>query len=540
MCGIVAVVRRPSDRTPPSLSELAEELRRATGHLDGAPASARAGRGRSGSRRRTSRRSTRRCAGVPGVAGAHRRPGRGRRARPGARARSRSCWPASRPASTRRRRRRPRRPRGGQRRAGPGQGRGLGGRPRPAARRARGRRARRRSPRRRPRSKPSRPCRSRSRRSTGSRCAAATPPASTSSSATTGWTSTTDDARGACCASGRPTRCSAPARCATPDGAAELRLQGGGRDRRAGRQRRRAPRARSPSDDLLHRALDNDVGARPRARPHALGERRDHLGGQRPPAEPGGGCAVDGASRRVRTSPPRSTATSTTSRDLVTLHELAHPAGDHHRRQGHPGARRPPASTPASRSPRRSGPRSPRSKARSRSARTPPPSPDQLLLALRGSGQALYVGLAEDCFVVASEPYGLVEETPRVPAPRRRDAGRTPTTRARAAARSSCSTPTQRRDARRHPAPRPTTARALPVDETELASRADHDARHRPRRLPALPAQGDLRGAGVVPQDAAGQDHRARRRAGRRARPRDARPTSCGPGSAPASSSGCW
>ncbi|MGQ0802548.1 MAG: SIS domain-containing protein [Actinomycetota bacterium] len=38
--------------------------------------------------------------------------------------------------------------------------------------------------------------------------------------------------------------------------------------------------------------------------------------------------------------------------------------------------------------------------------------PEEVLLALRGSGQALYVGLAEDCFVVASEPYGLVEETP--------------------------------------------------------------------------------------------------------------------------------
>ncbi|MBA2325990.1 MAG: SIS domain-containing protein [Actinobacteria bacterium] len=38
--------------------------------------------------------------------------------------------------------------------------------------------------------------------------------------------------------------------------------------------------------------------------------------------------------------------------------------------------------------------------------------PDRILLALRGSGQALYVGLAEDCFVAASEPYGLVEETP--------------------------------------------------------------------------------------------------------------------------------
>jgi glucosamine--fructose-6-phosphate aminotransferase (isomerizing) len=39
--------------------------------------------------------------------------------------------------------------------------------------------------------------------------------------------------------------------------------------------------------------------------------------------------------------------------------------------------------------------------------------PDALHLALRGSGQALYVGLAEDAFVVASEPYGLVEETSR-------------------------------------------------------------------------------------------------------------------------------
>jgi glutamine---fructose-6-phosphate transaminase (isomerizing) len=38
-------------------------------------------------------------------------------------------------------------------------------------------------------------------------------------------------------------------------------------------------------------------------------------------------------------------------------------------------------------------------------------APDRLFLALRGSGQALYVGLAEDAFIVASEPYGVVEET---------------------------------------------------------------------------------------------------------------------------------
>ena len=38
-------------------------------------------------------------------------------------------------------------------------------------------------------------------------------------------------------------------------------------------------------------------------------------------------------------------------------------------------------------------------------------APGQLALATRGSGQALYVGLAEDAYIVASEPYGLVEET---------------------------------------------------------------------------------------------------------------------------------
>jgi glucosamine--fructose-6-phosphate aminotransferase (isomerizing) len=40
-------------------------------------------------------------------------------------------------------------------------------------------------------------------------------------------------------------------------------------------------------------------------------------------------------------------------------------------------------------------------------------TPGRVYLALRGSGQALYVGLAEDAFLVASEPYGLVEEASR-------------------------------------------------------------------------------------------------------------------------------
>ena len=38
-------------------------------------------------------------------------------------------------------------------------------------------------------------------------------------------------------------------------------------------------------------------------------------------------------------------------------------------------------------------------------------APRRLLLALRGSGQALYVGLVDDAYVVASEPYGVVGET---------------------------------------------------------------------------------------------------------------------------------
>jgi glucosamine--fructose-6-phosphate aminotransferase (isomerizing) len=40
-------------------------------------------------------------------------------------------------------------------------------------------------------------------------------------------------------------------------------------------------------------------------------------------------------------------------------------------------------------------------------------SPAEMFFALRGSGQALYVGVAEDVYVVASEPYGLVEECGR-------------------------------------------------------------------------------------------------------------------------------
>ena len=61
---------------------------------------------------------------------------------------------------------------------------------------------------------------------------------------------------------------------------------------------------------------------------------------------------------------------------------------------------------------------------RSPSGRPTSAAPDRVYLAQRGSGQALYVGLAEDAFIVASEPYGVVEETDHLPPHGRRDAGR--------------------------------------------------------------------------------------------------------------------
>ena len=94
--------------------------------------------------------------------------------------------------------------------------------------------------------------------------------------------------------------------------------------------------------------------------------------------------------------------------------------------------------------------------------------PDQVLLALRGSGQALYVGLADDAFIVASEPYGLVEETQHVPAHGRRDAGparaRTP-----AGARCSCSTA---------PAPARSTASAASPTTAPSCRSTDDDLVH--------------------------------------------------------------
>ncbi len=95
-------------------------------------------------------------------------------------------------------------------------------------------------------------------------------------------------------------------------------------------------------------------------------------------------------------------------------------------------------------------------------------APGDLFLALRGSGQAMYVGVAEDAYIVASEPYGVVEETDRY----LRMDGETP---------ADPDAPGQSRPghpARRHHMPARSRAsvrwsyddRALPVAEADLAT----------------------------------------------------------------------
>ena len=70
-----------------------------------------------------------------------------------------------------------------------------------------------------------------------------------------------------------------------------LRLQGRGRDRRAGRQHRGAARRHARRRAAPPRARVA-VGPRDGARPHPLGERRHHLRAQRPPGQPRGGGRI--------------------------------------------------------------------------------------------------------------------------------------------------------------------------------------------------------------------------------------------------------
>ena len=142
--------------------------------------------------------------------------------------------------------------------------------------------------------------------------------------------------------------------------------------------------------------------------------------------------------------------------------------------------------------------------------------PDLVLLAQRGSGQALYVGLAPDAFVVASEPYGLVAEVHtylRLDGETMLDAGNP-------ASQGQVVVLDRRRAGTLAGIRRCSyDGRELPVTDADVQTPADHDPRRRPRRRAALPPEGDHRGAGIVPQDAARQDRRPRRPARRHACP---------------------
>ena len=106
-----------------------------------------------------------------------------------------------------------------------------------------------------------------------------------------------------------PTRSSQSGAVRAAERPPQLRLQGGRRDRRARRQHRGPPRRHPRRRAAAAGPRRADAQAR-RARPHPLGQRRDHLAGQRPPRS-----TPTRPSRRRRPvrRPPRSTATSTTS-----------------------------------------------------------------------------------------------------------------------------------------------------------------------------------------------------------------------------------
>ena len=206
--------------------------------------------------------------------------------------------------------------------------------------------------------------------------------------------------------------------------------------RRAGRRRhacsrsctRRPPRSASSAttrrrcapqvagDDLLRLAMSGERGRGLRARPHAVGERRHHLGAQRPPGE-------QRRARAVRRRAPGPYVVGVLNGDVdnhadlkaanglriagpITTDAKVIPAlvarncARHRRRSGRPRRGVP----PRRRRLRGLG------RHRGRRARH---GPDVVMLALRGSGQGIYVGIADDRYVVASEPYGIVEETDR-------------------------------------------------------------------------------------------------------------------------------
>ena len=239
----------------------------------------------------------------------------------------------------------------------------------------------------------------RCRPSTDSRFVAATRPGCTCWSATTGSTLVDPAVAGAARTAGPTIRCFASTCGARRRRRAWLRLQGRGRDRRARRQHRRAARR-----DRGRRAAAGwrSATSRPSASCSATPAGRVSASSPRPtpirstPIEiesADGPYVVGGAQRRrrqlrrpqgQRSAPDRSRPITTDAKVIPTMVS----------RRARRRRRRRPRRSGATRAPvRRIG-----GHRRQRRRRTPTSSH----LALRGSGQALYVGLAEDTFIVAS------------------------------------------------------------------------------------------------------------------------------------------
>ena len=231
-----------------------------------------------------------------------------------------------------------------------------------------------------------------------------------------------------------------------------------------------------------------------RARPHPVGERRNHLPAQRAPAQRGGADRVDGPYVAAALN-----GDVDNFADLKTSERVAHRAGDHDRREGQPHARmrRLASGSGLDDAFRRTVAQLEGSVGIAASAAD---APADLLLAQGQRPGPLHPGLADGLTLVASEPRpgGGVRELPPSTARRRP----TSATRWDRAGRKSGS-PMRRQ------APYGITrwsydGRTLPI-RPRSCTRGSHYPGHRRGGSPALPAQGDHRVNGASARRSGGK-----------------------------------
>ena len=274
-----------------------------------------------------------------------------------------------------------------------------------------------------------------------------------------------------------PTRCSARSARAHPRRPPQLRLQGGRRDRRARRQHPRRSATPIRADPLLRQAL-----AAPTAEAVVLGHTRWASVGiiSQPNAHPLNSEELD-AHRRARTSPPCSTATSTTSPTSRPARRCASPPRSPPTPRSSPRSRR--AAWPPATDRRRGLPQHGRRSSRARwpSPPAPPPRPTTCCSPCGAAARRSTSASPRTSSSWPASPTAwsrrpttylrLDGETPADPAnPAEPRPGRAPARR-------------RRRHARGH--------RRCAYDGTALAGRRrrarhrpDHHPRHRPRRQP--------------------------------------------------------